>query len=314
MNTQKPNTSNPTPNTQHLYSNGKLLLTGEYVVLDGALALAVPTTFGQSLTIEPITNPELIWQSLDRDGNIWFEHIFTLEDIKNKTASKHTIANRLIEILHAAQHLNPAFLSSEFKVTSQLDFPQDWGLGSSSTLINNIADWANVDAYTLLEKTFGGSGYDIVCAQHDTPITYQLGGNDRIVTSVDFDPSFKEHLYFVHLNQKQNSREGIAHYKSIAKNNLDSIIADINSITKSILTCQTLEEFNTLIDQHETIISNIIQQPTVKERLFSDFNGSIKSLGAWGGDFVLVSADNNPKDYFKSKGFTTILEYRTMVL
>ena len=30
-----------------LFSPGKLLLTSEYVVLDGALALAVPTQWGQ---------------------------------------------------------------------------------------------------------------------------------------------------------------------------------------------------------------------------------------------------------------------------
>ena len=36
------------------YSNGKLLLTGEYVVLDGAEALAVPTRFGQNLTVKQV--------------------------------------------------------------------------------------------------------------------------------------------------------------------------------------------------------------------------------------------------------------------
>ena len=30
------------------YSNGKLLITGEYVILDGALSLAVPSLLGQS--------------------------------------------------------------------------------------------------------------------------------------------------------------------------------------------------------------------------------------------------------------------------
>ena len=34
------------------YSNGKLLITGEYLVLDGAEALALPTKFGQNLIIE----------------------------------------------------------------------------------------------------------------------------------------------------------------------------------------------------------------------------------------------------------------------
>lgn len=35
-------------------SNGKLLLTGEYLVLDGAVALALPTKMGQIMTVEPL--------------------------------------------------------------------------------------------------------------------------------------------------------------------------------------------------------------------------------------------------------------------
>ena len=33
----------------NLYSSGKLLITGEYLVLDGAEALALPLSCGQSL-------------------------------------------------------------------------------------------------------------------------------------------------------------------------------------------------------------------------------------------------------------------------
>ena len=33
------------------YSNGKLLITGEYFVLNGALSLALPTVYGQHLEI-----------------------------------------------------------------------------------------------------------------------------------------------------------------------------------------------------------------------------------------------------------------------
>ena len=44
---------------QNYYSNGKLLLTGEYVVLDGAKALAVPTKFGQLLNIKQGTNKQV---------------------------------------------------------------------------------------------------------------------------------------------------------------------------------------------------------------------------------------------------------------
>ena len=55
---------------QNYYSNGKLLLTGEYVVLDGALSLAIPTRYGQSLTIEPINDSKLIWEC---EANSHFE-------------------------------------------------------------------------------------------------------------------------------------------------------------------------------------------------------------------------------------------------
>ena len=35
-------------------------------------------------------------------------------------------------------------------------------------------------------------------------------------------------------------------------------------------------------------MSELLDTKTIKELLFPDFSGTIKSLGAWGGDFVLV--------------------------
>ena len=55
------------------YSNGKLLLTGEYLVLDGAKSLAIPTKFGQDLVISKIKEPQLIWGSFTNTGECWFE-------------------------------------------------------------------------------------------------------------------------------------------------------------------------------------------------------------------------------------------------
>jgi len=280
------------------YSNGKLLLTGEYVVLDGALALALPTKFGQFLTVEKINNPKLIWKSLDTKGNVWFEKTITFNEILNQVQHVDDVSKWLGEILKATKQLNPNFLNHKgFKVTTQLDFDKNWGLGSSSTLINNIANWANIDAYKLLELTFGGSGYDIACAQHDAPITYQLTRpfncaqgdnvlNDKIreIKSVDFNPSFKDHLYFVYLNKKQNSREGIMHYKA-NKTDLSKKISEISDITSQIITCKSLKTFNTLIEDHEEIIASIIKQKPIKECLFNDFKGSIKSTWCLGRRF-----------------------------
>ncbi len=299
------------------YSNGKLLLTGEYAVLDGALSLAIPTKYGQSLDIEAITEPKLVWTSLDKNETVWFETTIEIanNEITHSVRNNDDISKRLIQILNAAKQLNPDFLNSTngFKITTKLDFPRHWGLGTSSTLINNVAQWAKINAYKLLETTFGGSGYDIACAQHDTPITYQLENNRPLVKLIDFIPSFKNSLYFVYLNKKQNSREGIKHYNA-NKGNLQTIIEDINTVTSQIISSNSLENFELLITKHEEIISKLTKQKAIKALLFNDFKGSIKSLGAWGGDFILVASKENPTSYFNKKGFETVIQYTDMVL
>ena len=313
------------------YSNGKLLITGEYLVLDGALSLAVPTQYGQSLTVEIIDEPKLIWRSVNNEGEVWFEDEFLINEMLKQVQHDNPVTERLLQILLAVKQLNPDFFNSDYgyKVTTKLDFSQLWGLGSSSTLINNIAQWADVDAYQLLEQTFGGSGYDIACAQYNSPITYQLqttqnknnkilqsAQNDksnRFIKKVDFNPKFKNNLYFVHLNKKQNSREGIAQYNTY-KNNVALAISEISDITSKIITCNSLEDFEVLITSNEHIISKIIKQESVKKLLFNNYNGAIKSLGAWGGDFILATGNMDSSNYFKSKGYHSIIPYTEMVL
>ena len=214
-----------------------------------------------------------------------------------------------------ARKMNPEFLNEKngYHVKSNLSFPRNWGLGTSSTLINNIAQWAKVDAFDLLKRSFGGSGYDIACAQNNTPITYQIKNNKPIVNPVNFDPIFKEQLYFVHLNKKQNSKDGIAHYKNIAKNK--SAFADeITSLTNAVLDCKLLSDFEKITFEHEKIISTIIQQKPIQEILFSDYFGQTKSLGAWGGDFIVASGNEKTPNYFNNKGFDIVIPYQKMIL
>ncbi|OBX24216.1 mevalonate kinase [Gelidibacter algens] len=302
------------PNT--FYSNGKLLITGEYLILDGALALAIPTSYGQSLTVEPIQEHQIKWESYDHLGHLWFETTLSLnENFRNLKTTDTPINERLLQIMRAVKKYNPNFLNEDggVKVKTQADFPRNWGLGTSSTLINNMAQWAKLDAYKLLEDTFGGSGYDIACAQHNSPLTYQLETTGRTIIERDFNPEFKQHLYFVFLNKKQNSREGIASYQN-NKSNIHLALSEVNAITNDMIGCTTLETFQYLMQSHERIISKIIKQQPVKEMLFKDFKGSIKSLGAWGGDFVMVASEDNPEAYFGRKGFDTIIPYTSMIL
>ncbi|MCI4443428.1 MAG: hypothetical protein JHC39_07985, partial [Lentimicrobium sp.] len=194
---------------KEFYSNGKLLITGEYLVLDGAKAFALPTKFGQNLIVEKGIPQEIQWTSFDADGSIWFEDTFSFAAISNKIITgKTSVRNTLIEILHEGYLLNPDFLSQGegYSVRTQLSFPRNWGLGTSSTLINNIAQWLAIDAFVLLNNSFGGSGYDIACAQNDSPILYHLDNGKPIVEKVIFAPEFSEKIYFVYLDKKQSSK------------------------------------------------------------------------------------------------------------
>ena len=298
------------------YSNGKLLITGEYLVLDGATALALPTKFGQNLIVEQSKNQEIKWTSFDADGSVWFEETIPFSTINSTIPfEKESVKNTLITILREAYLLNPnAILNSEgYTVSTQLSFPKKWGLGTSSTLINNIAQWFDIDAFTLLKNSFGGSGYDIACAQNNFPILYHLEQGLPIVQKVQFDPLFSENLYFVYLNQKQSSKSAIASYRE-KRNNLEPAKAIINQLTEVALNAKDVNTFSKALENHEKELSSILETKTVKESLFPDFDGTLKSLGAWGGDFVLVVSKEDPRPYFISRGYETILPYGDMIL
>ncbi|MRI01779.1 GHMP kinase [Kriegella sp. EG-1] len=299
----------------NFYSNGKLLLTGEYGVLDGALSLAIPTKYSQSLHVRETNSSILDWKSFDEKGNIWFKAKFNMPSLQIIDFNDLDLAKQLLKILNEANKINPRFLtnSNGFAIETKIDFPRNWGLGTSSTLINNIAQWAKIDAFTLLNKTFGGSGYDIACAQNNTPILYQIKEGIPTVLKTSFTKNFNNNIYFVHLNKKQNSRDEIARYKtqSIDKSKL---IEKLSSLTNQIVNSKELIEFELLLNIHETIIASVLKSTPVKKLLFDDYKGAIKSLGAWGGDFILATGDESTLNYFKKKGYTTVIPFNDMIL
>lgn len=297
------------------YSNGKLLITSEYGVLDGALALAVPTTYGQSLEVTTTDSKIIHWQSFDENGEVWFDSSYDSKTMGIRSYSNRELAETLGNILLKSQELNPRFNSNAqgYHIISKLTFPRNWGLGSSSTLINNIAEWAEVNPYDLLGLTFGGSGYDIACAQHDFPILYTLKSGEPMVEKISFNPCFKNQLYFVFLDQKQNSRKAIANYR---KQSFDTItlVNELTSITKRVIGTNTLSDFESIMVKHERLLSEVLKIRPVKERLFPDYFGAVKSLGGWGGDFVLATGNEKTPSYFKAKGFEVVIPFGDMVL
>ena len=307
-------------------TNGKLLLTGEYFVTEGAVALALPTKLGQSLqvTMPSQTEPALLhWKSVGHDEAVWLDAQYELPGLGllefEGGEEQEQLALSLQNILEEAQRLNPNFLTEErpVEVTSILEFPRDWGLGSSSTLVTMVAEWAQIDPFALLEQTFGGSGYDIAAAKAEGPLLFQkFNGRNRWDRS-GFNPSFKDQLYFVHLGKKQDSREALVYYTVTPPEERERPLPRITQITHDMAQyTDNLADFEALIEEHETLVQSIIQQPRAKEQYFEDYWGEVKSLGGWGGDFVLVTSDRSEdetKAYFEGKGFETILPYGELI-
>lgn len=297
------------------FSNGKLLLTSEYVVLDGALAIGLPTKLGQSLEVteQPSTETSILWSAILCDGKLWFEA--ELDQNLNCTSSTESnLGKTIAEILKFVASLKHGiFKDKQIHFRTKLDFPTEWGLGSSSTLISLLSKYADVDAFELLEMSFGGSGYDVSCALFPRTQTFQLTSKGKKVNFINLNSNITQHCYFVYLNQKQNSREGIQKYRSIGKDK--DLIKSISDLSLQIIDSKDLTEFEDILDVHEFLLSEHLGLERVQNKLFHDYKrGIVKSLGAWGGDFVLVTSPDDDLSYFQRKGYHQIFAYHDLIV
>lgn len=303
--------------SKHYQSHGKLLLFGEYAVIDGAKALAIPCKKGQKLEIKPHRGSDLIWECYDHKGELWFEAQISLYDFSSIRTSDEGTSKFIQKLLKGAVRYNTEFLNkwNGFKAINRLEFPIDWGLGSSSTLINNVANWAEVNPFHLHFNISSGSGYDIACAEADGPITYQLKDDELNFQEIDFDPDFLEHVYFLHLGNKQSSESAIYHYSKNVKKRKE-LAKKVSSLTESAISSKSLTDFSKVMVEHETLLAKEIGMQKVQDVRFPDFEGAIKSLGAWGGDFAMVVSDH-PKakltSYFADKGYDVFISYEDML-
>jgi mevalonate kinase len=307
-----------TEKVKYYHANGKLLITGEYLILHGAEGLAVPLKYGQDMRISQLSSYDdiIVWEAYNPEG-VWFKGIFSSHDFSLIEYSDKSFAVKLKDILEKVKFLNDDFPSgNSYKIITKLEFDHTFGFGSSSTLIVNLAKWANVNPFELQRLTFKGSGYDIACGLSSKPVIYKLEEEKPFYKSVYFDPAFLSHIYFVFLGKKQKSYDAIVDFnknKRFSTRDID----EINKITKAIIKAKTLEDFEVLLREHEMIISSILKTKPVKDVLFKGYSGMVKSLGAWGGDFVLATSIKPEKAFREemlSYGFNIVYNYRNLVL
>ncbi|MDP4628701.1 MAG: hypothetical protein NWS34_03265 [Schleiferiaceae bacterium] len=266
-------------------SSGKLLLSGEYWVLHGAEALAIATEKGQTLHYEE-ADCELHWVAKDHEGSVWMDCAANQDPY-------------LARILSAAQKLN-GNLPHRGRVSTQLEFNRNWGWGSSSSLIDLIAQWTGLDPMELHFETSEGSGFDVACARAGGAIAYQkTGPRSAVWNNVASAHWPHEHFGLVYLGGKQDSQREVA---KIRREPLASELDAISALSRHLASSSNAETWMQGIDELEDRTASWLQMERVQKR-FPGVRATIKSLGAWGGDFALAVAQD-PEDlaYFSSKG------------
>jgi len=301
----------------NLRANAKLLLSGEYLVLAGAEALAIPLKFGQELTVSDGDAEKITWVSKGPSG-IWFSASFSaLGEVYAATNPKS--AQFVSSLIAATNSIRPNFFQRFLgkTITIEADFDLNWGIGSSSSLIALLAQLASIDPLALHWKVSRGSGYDVIAAISSTPIFYKQIDGVVTFSSVKLPPVFHENVYFAYLGKKEDSAAGVERFLSSTKQLPASIIDEISSITRKMAVAESASQLSGLMDRHEAILSEVLDVMPIKPLRFSDFEGSVKSLGAWGGDFAMFCSSvpsNQVYSYIAAKGLTPVFGFNDISL
>lgn len=299
------------------YSRGKFLITGEYLVMKGASALATPLKKGQTLSVDFLEEQGIIHWISKEHGKNWFDCTINLPLLEVLTTSDNRTALFLVQLLKSARDLNHGFPENNkgYSVITDLEFDLDWGFGSSSSLISNIAYWADVDPFDLHRKVSKGSGYDVVCARSDQPLIFSLNKKGYEIEHVRFEPKFRYQIYFIYLGKKQDSSESLRHF--LEKEVTDKgLINDISALSYSMARAESIDTFNDCIREHDNIMSKLLLQPRLKDSRFSDLEGEIKPLGAWGGDFAMLTWKESRVElvnYLKQKDISVVFSFNEIL-
>ena len=301
------------------YSHGKLMIAGEYLVLKGANALLLPLRTGQHMRVEStgvVNNPQINWQA-EVLYQPWFKAVITLQDWSVIHSTSSTVAGQLISILRTAWGMRTKRLDpfSSFNITTNNEFPMNWGFGSSSALTANIAKWTEIDPFSLYFRVWNGSGADVAAALSHGPVIYRLA-NEPVIVPVQFRPACHQQIWFVYLGKKQHTQESLKYFNNrihVSETQIDLM----NRLTDELLDASDLTGFKKIVKEQELFLADILGKIRIREERFPDFPGEIKSLGAWGGDFVMALSEEDEyavKQYFKMKGLDTVLSFNEIVL
>jgi mevalonate kinase len=296
-------------------ANTKFLLTGEYLILLGADAVVLPLRFTQKMSLSPGPENIISWKSKAKN-KLWFWTKIE-KNTKIIESSDPEKSSFLIRIFQAMQKLNPDLAMDALDILIEADFDMQWGLGSSSTLISLLAQYAEIDAFELNRMLSEGSGYDVVAATRNSSFIFHRDGAQYFTRDCPLRFPFRENLYFVYTGHKQSTEDSIRRFNALKKKNLKTEINEISEISAALPSVGKLDEFEYLLNKHEQIMTSVLKRKSLKQTIFKDLNGASKSLGAWGGDFAMITWHDSKqalKKYLYGKNIQTYFPWTNIVL
>lgn len=291
------------------FSNGKLILMGEYAVMHGADAVCLPLKTGQKLIASPSADGQIHWKWMYRNDVL---SSFSLNagslDVLHNEKGDSTWSIKLLQLIRQS---SPGFMKEGGTLEFINLFPAEWGLGSSSTTIASLCRMAGVSPYDINFSLMGGSGADIAAASAKKWFLYRKQQQQAQVWELPFPYSFGENTFFIYSGKKQATASHLIS-KNLDTNN--PVWLGINSYIYQYIMASSLPELMQVIHDHENKIAGAISMSPIGN-FFPDFRGKVKSLGAWGGDFFMAISQQNEdyiKTYFQEKGYNTIFSWDEM--
>lgn len=277
------------------------MLCGEYVVIIGVEALALPVSLGQWMYVWEFDSPgggdRLIWEAKEKDGSTWLNESFALPlEAMEAEAEKSSERDRSREVLHSMLSMVAEGFwktGKSYRIETQLEFDRSSGLGSSSTMVANFARFAGLDAQKVQQKVLGGSGYDVAVAELGKGLVFwknaEVANWDAWKLSADLTSKWK----IVFLGKKQNSRNALADVKGklmeIEKD--DFLMHQLQQVCAAVKMAKQVPMLEAGLEMWQAILAMSLGLETPYQHFkFQPSKGGLcKWLGAWGGDMLLIN-------------------------
>ena len=301
-------------NSYHYHSNGNLLLTGEYLISDGAEAIALPLRKGHTLAVKPIHGKKIIWESV-YNQKTETKVIFRSDDFQIIQTDNENSANFIQQVLRKAMdHLPSLNQLPGYHIKAFHDYPAFLEFGCESAMIANIADWFNINPFRFSRDISPGLESQIACAKNHKPILFKATNKFPDYQEINLNFPFAEHLHFIYTGNKDDSSDRTKQLHNYPY--FHEILIKISEINNQIIQSSSLEAFEKALLNHDKLLSEVLNEKRLQEKAFRNFPGIVKPLNDWSGKFVLASwkgKNNELREYFGSYNIQTIFSWEELI-